>query len=147
MQRVYRMLLRLYPIDYRAEFANEMLAVFAQQAADKRRDGLLRYLEFLVHEYVGVLVNAAKERPAWLHFLPAVGGVTVAGLLHMVIYAGIFKLFGTVSRAIGHVNFSTQEPISPFIVLTLCVTTLLGLLPLLFLLNMRLLQRQRSRRA
>jgi hypothetical protein len=143
MQRAYRMLLRLYPPDYRVEFADEMLAVFAQHAAERRAQGLPDYVKFLLHEYIGVLVNALREQPAWLHFVPVVGGVSVAALLHMAIYVLIFKLFDVVSRAIGHVSFSTQEPISPFIALTLCVTTLLGLLPLLFLLNMRLLQRQR----
>ena len=143
MQRGYRMLLRLYPRDYRLEFGEEMLAVFTRQAAERRALGWLNYARFLLHETFGLLVSAARERPPWLHFVPAIGGVSVAALLHLVIYAVIFKLFDAVGRAIGHISFSTQEPISPVIAMTLCVATLVGLLPLFFLLNMRLLQRRR----
>jgi hypothetical protein len=135
--------LRLYPPDYRVEFADEMLAVFVARAAERRTEGFVDYLSFLLHECIGVLVSAVRDQPAWLHFIPVVGGVSAAALLHVAIYAVMFKLFDLVSRAIGKVSFSTQEPISPVIALTLCVTTLLGVLPLLFLLNMRLVQRQR----
>jgi uncharacterized membrane protein len=143
MHRGYRMLLWLYPREYRLEFGEEMLAVFARRAAEQRALGWAHCARFLLHETFGILASAARERPAWLHFVPALGGISVAALLHLVIYAVMFKLFDAVGRAIGHISFSTQEPISQLIAMTLCVATLVGLLPLFFLLNMRLLQRRR----
>lgn len=129
--------------DYRLEVAEEMLVVFAQQAAEQRALGWLHYAQFLLHEYFGLLVNAARERPAWLQCVPALGGIGVAALLHMVIYAVIFRLLDAIGRAMGQINLSMREPSAAVIAVTMCVATHLCLLPLFFLLSMRLLQRQR----
>jgi hypothetical protein len=143
MHRGYRMLLRLYPSAYRLEFAEEMLVVFTRQAAERRALGWLHYAQFLLHECLGLLISAARERRAWLQFVPALGGIGVAALLHVVIYAVIFRLLDAIGRAIGQINLSAREPTSPVVAVTMCVATLLCLLPLFFLLSLRLLQRQR----
>src|SRR5262245_2620348 len=100
MQWMFRMLLRLYPRAHRLEFADEMITVFAQQAAEQRELGWLVYRRFLFRECLGVCISAVREQPALLHFIPAVGGISVAALLHMAIYVVIFRLFEVVSRAI-----------------------------------------------
>jgi hypothetical protein len=53
MRRIYRTLLRLYPVDYRAMFAAEMARAFDQVAQERR--GLV------VTELVGVIAGAVAE--------------------------------------------------------------------------------------
>ena len=54
-RRVYKALLRLYPRDYRAMFASEMLAAFEQAAAAQHSRG------FLLAELSSLLAGAASE--------------------------------------------------------------------------------------
>ena len=143
MQWMFRMLLRLYPRAHRFEFADEMMNVFAQQATERRELGWRVYTGFLFRECLGVCISAAREQPALLHFMPAVGGISVAALLHMAIYAVIFRVFDAVARAIGNISLATHQAAPSVIAVTMCVATLLGLLPLFFLLSMQLLRRLR----
>jgi hypothetical protein len=53
MKRAYRMLLRLYPADYRAMFAAEMSRSFDRLAEEPRGD--------LGREFRGVIAGAARE--------------------------------------------------------------------------------------
>jgi len=54
-QRAYKHLLRLYPRDYRAMFAFEMLAAFEQAAEERHGCG------FVLAEITGLLIGAALE--------------------------------------------------------------------------------------
>ena len=55
----YRALLRLYPGDYSASFADEMLAAF--RTALGQRHGRLELAAFLLAEFAGALAGAARE--------------------------------------------------------------------------------------
>jgi len=50
MTRIYHLLLRLYPYDYRAMFAEEMTRAFDQSTEDRR-----------LREFAGLLIGAARE--------------------------------------------------------------------------------------
>jgi hypothetical protein len=53
MKRGYRILLRLYPADYRALFAGEMLQAFDRVAEERRG--------ILVREWIGAIGGAGAE--------------------------------------------------------------------------------------
>lgn len=72
MERAYRILLELYPHDFRAAFAAEMLAAF-RRLDDARRGA----------ELAGVLIGAAGEWIAKLTSDPAVRGRTLPDLRMM----------------------------------------------------------------
>ena len=59
--RAYKILLRLYPRDYRALFAGEMLAAFRTGSEECRGQGSGAYLRFAVSELAGLLSGAAAE--------------------------------------------------------------------------------------
>jgi len=57
--RAYKILLRLYPSDHRAIFADEMLSVFEQSAEERRgHAGLIR---FALADLMGMLIGAGAE--------------------------------------------------------------------------------------
>ena len=58
--RTYRLLLRLYPYDYRAMFAAEMSEAF-DHAAEERRQGAPALVRFVVGELIGLLLGAGAE--------------------------------------------------------------------------------------
>jgi hypothetical protein len=58
LEPVYELLLRLYPPEYRALFAREMLAVF-QEAAEERRGSA--FLALILAEWIGLAIGAAAE--------------------------------------------------------------------------------------
>lgn len=61
MRQAYKLLLQLYPADYRASLAAEMLATF-EEASEERRDcGWLVFGRFAFEEVTGVVVGATKE--------------------------------------------------------------------------------------
>jgi hypothetical protein len=62
LHSVYCILLRLYPNDHQASFAAEMLAVFQQAAAERRSQGWIVFLSFVIREVIGLLTGAAA---AW----------------------------------------------------------------------------------
>jgi len=59
--RAYRALLRLYPSDFRALFAAEMLHAFEQAAADRRALGRSAYARFIRAELIGLATGAWAE--------------------------------------------------------------------------------------
>lgn len=60
-ERVYRTLLRLYPYDYRARFAAEMLNAFEQAFGECRRQAALTLVCFFVRELIHLLFGAGSE--------------------------------------------------------------------------------------
>jgi hypothetical protein len=91
-QRAYKYLLRLYPRDYRATFASEMLAAFEQ--ASQERQGY----RFVLAELTGLLIGASSEWIAKLTSDSSVRGHVFPDRLRMrppgvpweVHYAGAF---------------------------------------------------------
>jgi hypothetical protein len=61
LERAYRALLRLYPKDYQALFAAEMLISFGQAAGERRRQAGLAFIRFLLGELMGLLCGAGAE--------------------------------------------------------------------------------------
>jgi len=67
MKRAYKILLRLYPADYRASFAGPMAATFEQLADERRGCGPALLALFAFKEMTGVVVGAAKEWCSRIH--------------------------------------------------------------------------------
>jgi hypothetical protein len=67
VKRFYELLLRLYPLDYRGLFANEMSRTFEEASADYLVRGRTAWLRFILAEYLGILAGAAS---AWLRPRP-----------------------------------------------------------------------------
>jgi hypothetical protein len=61
MIRIYVALLRLYPRDYRAMFAQEMRNAFEITADETRARGRFAILRFVAVELIGVIRGAASE--------------------------------------------------------------------------------------
>jgi len=64
MRRIYGLLLSLYPPEVRTSFAPEMSDVFAQVAADRRREGWFPFAAFVFGELIGLLTGAAAAHRA-----------------------------------------------------------------------------------
>jgi hypothetical protein len=62
MKGFFAILLRLYPPDYRKRFSGEMRAVFQETARDRRAEGLVSYVLFLLTELAGLFYGIAEER-------------------------------------------------------------------------------------
>ena len=60
MRRVYALLLRLYPREYRELFGPEVLNVFAQAADDQRQRGLANWLRFFITEFSDAIAAATR---------------------------------------------------------------------------------------
>jgi len=61
MRRAYQVLLRLYPSDFKALFAAEMLHAF-DKAAEERRDlGRVAFVHFALAELIGLAIGAGAE--------------------------------------------------------------------------------------
>ncbi len=56
VQKIYSMLLSLYPPAFRAQFGDEMVQVFLQAASEHRSRPL-----FIVREMLGLVTGAARE--------------------------------------------------------------------------------------
>ena len=63
---LYELLLRLYPADLRALFAQEMSTVFATAADEQRRRGAFSLVRFLCVELLGLMRGAVAEWTARL---------------------------------------------------------------------------------
>jgi hypothetical protein len=63
IQRVYRMLLRLYPKEFREQFSEEMFEVFRQKAHDLTAGRGVMFASFVFREFIGLPVGAAG---AWI---------------------------------------------------------------------------------
>ena len=66
MRRAYAALLRLYPRDFRALFASEMLTAFEKTAEECRTCGRVALVRFTVNELAGLLIGAGAEWAAKL---------------------------------------------------------------------------------
>jgi hypothetical protein len=75
MKRAYRTLLRLYPADYRAMFAVEMMRAFDRVAEERQR--------YLAAELLGVAAGAAREWIAKWTTDPSVRGRSLPDLRFM----------------------------------------------------------------
>ncbi len=73
-KRLYQTLLRLYPADFKASFAAEMLDTFARAAGDRRARGRLRYARFVLSELAGLAIAIPAEWFARASPRPAVAG-------------------------------------------------------------------------
>src|SRR5580704_13385257 len=61
MKRAYEILLRLYPRDYRAMFATEMVDAFEDESAERRRQGWRVYARFALAELMALVMGAGVE--------------------------------------------------------------------------------------
>jgi hypothetical protein len=61
VRRTYRTLLWLYPNDYTALFAMEMLHAFEQAAEERRRQSGPAFIRFLLGEFIDLLIGAGAE--------------------------------------------------------------------------------------
>ena len=75
VKRAYRTLLRLYPADYRAMFAVEMMRAFDRVAEERQR--------YLAAELLGVAAGAAREWIAKWTTDPSVRGRSLPDLRFM----------------------------------------------------------------
>jgi hypothetical protein len=143
VRSVYGVLLLLYPRIFRDAFGAEMKTVFAERAAEHRQQGLLRLMRFIVAEAAGLLIGSVRERAAPPRLAAVVGGIIAAAVLHSVLYAGTFKFLHAITTAVGEASVSHDS--NDAVIIGLCgVTAFLALLPVFFLVSMRLVQRGRS---
>jgi len=61
LKRAYDILLRLYPADYRALFAAEMLTAFEEAAEESRGHGQAVFARFALAELAGLVIGAGAE--------------------------------------------------------------------------------------
>ena len=61
MKRIYRTLLGLYPLDYTARFAGQMLAACENAAEEPRARGGAVFLRFAILEMAGLVEGATRE--------------------------------------------------------------------------------------
>jgi hypothetical protein len=59
--RVYWVVLRLYPRDYRAQFATEMSNAFESAAEEHRGRGRPVFVRFVLAEWIGLTIGAGAE--------------------------------------------------------------------------------------
>jgi hypothetical protein len=143
MVAAYRILLRLYSREYQIQFTDEMVDVFTERAIELRGQGRLAYTRFLVHECIGILTGALTDQSRRVSITPAVGGIGLAALLHVALYAGAVALLPEITGAVGNPSASAKDPERAVLLDGVCAfTTVLCLLPLLLLLSMRLIRRE-----
>ena len=70
IERAYEFALRLYPVDYRARFAAEMLTAFEEAVADRHGVGTVASVRFIVAELTALVSGAGIE---WLAKLTSDG--------------------------------------------------------------------------
>lgn len=64
MQALYRAILRLYPPEYRAAFASEMIEVFEQASVNSGARSLPKRAWFAAREFTGLLKGVVSEHGA-----------------------------------------------------------------------------------
>ena len=142
MRRLYQMLLRLYPREHRAEFGDEMLCVFAQAAAERRTRGWFACARFLFRESTGALGGACAEWLRRTSLAPPLGAIVLAAALHSAFYTASSKVSRAVSAAAQRSDIPLTDPRAAALMMDLLgVISLLCLLPLFFLLRIRLIRR------
>jgi hypothetical protein len=86
MKRAYRMLLKLYPYDFRAAFAAEMLAAFAWVDADRRGAELAGLVTGAATEWIVKLTSGRSVRG---RILPDLRKMRPAGMPRELWFAGV----------------------------------------------------------
>src|SRR5258706_8825375 len=74
MMRAYRVLLRLYPLDVRVLYGEEMITTFEKKLKECRQQGWAASLRFCLGELTRALPDAAAERIAKLSSHPSFHG-------------------------------------------------------------------------
>jgi len=117
-KRIYRALLRFYPVGYRANFGTEMLDAFEKAAEDARALGRAVFLRFVLTEFAGLAMAACAE---WISKLagrtvympnPAVAG---EGSLPREVFEAkrrVAMLTGGMTRAIAARDFKRARDYS-----------------------------------
>lgn len=140
MRRAYWILLQLYPRRYRAEFADEMLAVFTQVAEERRAQGWLAYTRFVANECAGLLGGAIGEWPSSMRLVAPLGGLAVAAVLHATFYAATFRILSATNAAIERSAVAAADDQAKLLLLVMA--SVVWLLVFL-LLSLRLAPRRR----
>ena len=141
MRRLYQMLLRLYPREHRAQFGDEMLCVFAQAAGGRRTQGWSACARFLFRESIGALGGACAEWLRRTSLAPPLGAIVLAAALHSAFYTASSKVSRAVSAAAQRSDIPLTDPRAAALMMDLLgVISLLCLLPLFFLLRIRLIR-------
>jgi hypothetical protein len=83
INRLYLLLLSLYPWDYAESFSSEMLDTFQAACLQHRRRGHLRFAWMAAQELSGLVVGAVKEWSAKLTTDEAVRGACMPDLRMM----------------------------------------------------------------
>ncbi|HEX4138467.1 MAG TPA: hypothetical protein VHY84_27910 [Bryobacteraceae bacterium] len=99
MKRIYALFLRLHPREYRDLFGSEVLAVFAEAAAEQRSRGHAVWLWFLIVELSAAVVSAVRH---WIDRFSARPRVQIAG-------ASRTQLFGAVAEAQQRVDLNLKR--------------------------------------
>jgi hypothetical protein len=144
MRRAYRALLRLYPREYRVQFAEEMLAVFTRAAEERRAQGWLPFAKFAVNECAGLLSGACGEQQWRVRLAPVLGGIVLAAVLHTAFFAATLRMLHRTAAVVGRSTIPPADPLAGAVTLgVFAVVSLFCLLPLFFLLSMQLTWRRR----
>lgn len=61
IRRGYKILLRLYPPEYRAIFGKEMVSIFEEASEERRTHGYFGFMWFVITELIGLLEGAGAE--------------------------------------------------------------------------------------
>ena len=105
LPRIYETLLRLYPDDYRAQFAFEMMTTF-QEAVDDLPDNSIRRIGFVSCELIGVLKGCGVEwsgKCAYVVYRSAnlIGQISFAAdLIAIITYASFHSNGSFMSRCV-----------------------------------------------
>jgi hypothetical protein len=59
---LYRSLLRLYPVDFREQFSQEMGSIFERRAAERSSKGRIALAVFVAREFLSIMKNACAMR-------------------------------------------------------------------------------------
>jgi hypothetical protein len=72
--RIYRLLLSLYPIEFRNEFAGEMQEVFSQAIEEQTKEGIAKFLAFCMRELIDLPGSVYKQH--WAEIRKEGSGMT-----------------------------------------------------------------------
>ncbi len=67
MKHLFRILLRLYPKNFRCLFSQEMLATFEHLQSETVNRGSIRRIQFMIREVAGLLVGICTEQMRFEH--------------------------------------------------------------------------------
>ncbi len=84
MKQVFDFLLRLYPAEYRAMFADEIRSVLHKSREDHRKKGTLAFFVLEIREALGLLIGLGREWIARLTSVEIYLGEEDAGIAHQI---------------------------------------------------------------